>query len=171
MARKPAGAPAIMLIVSGVFGLIYAVGYFLWTLWPLGWGILVIVANIDKHGFSSETLTNSLLFLSMPFLQLLMFFFTVITAAITMFAGVRFRQWRSPGLVWLGIVCSLATPVVGAVANSASMFNCGTVGAGIFGCLMGNVGTIPIFVVGLVASILGAVTMFGDAANNFDAAD
>jgi len=168
MPKKAAGGPAIMLIVSGVFGLLYALGYFLWTLMPLGWGVLAVGVNISEKGITGETLSGALLFLSMPLIQAVLFFITVLTAIVTMFAGVRFNQWRSKGLVWLGLVCSLATPVIGALANSASALNCGSLGVGIFGCLVGNVGTIPIFIVGLIASVWGLVVLSGDKAHHFD---
>ncbi len=168
MARKSAGGPAIALIVSGVLGSLYALVYLAWTAIPLLWGVFAIFANISENGLSGETVSVVLLFASMPALQGLLFLVTVITGFITLFAGVRFNQWRSPGLVWLGIVCSLATPVLGAFGNGASLLNCGAAGAGLMGCLMGNVGTIPVFIVGLIASIWGAVVMSSEASENFE---
>jgi hypothetical protein len=168
MARKSAGGPAIALIVSGVLGSLYALVYLVWTLLPLLWGLLVVVANVAEDGLTGDTMSQLLVFVSMPALQSLLFLVTVITGFITLFAGIRFNQWRSPGLVWLGIVCSVATPVLGAFGNGASLLNCGTVGAGIMGCLMGNAGTIPVFIVGLIASIWGAVVMSSEASENFE---
>ncbi|MEZ4322154.1 MAG: hypothetical protein R3F61_32075 [Myxococcota bacterium] len=170
MAKRTAGGPAIALIVSGVLGLLYALVYFVWTLMPVFWGVLAVVANISEKGFSSETIEAALLFLSMPLVQAVLFAITVVTALITLFAGVRFNQWRSKGLVWLGLLCSTLTPILGAVGNSASMLNCGTVGVGLFGCLLGNAGTIPVFVIGLVASVWGIVVLSGDAGAHFDEA-
>lgn len=156
MTEKPSGAPAILLIVSGVIGLLYSLFYTLWTGWPLMVGVMMVVSAFSDKG-AGDAAVMGLVTLSMPLIQIALFVACVLSSVLTLFAGVRFLQFRSKGLVWLGLICSVLTPLVGAAANGASMLNCGTCGAGVFGCMLGNVGTAPVFVIGLVAMIVGAV--------------
>lgn len=169
--RSSAGGPAIALIISGVLGLLYALLYFMWTLVPLAWGMFGSFAIItDSKSNAGDAVGATLMFLTFPALQCAVYAVCVITGLITLVGGVRFNQFRSRGLVWLAVLSSTATPVLGLFATSASALNCGSAGVGLFGCLFGNVGTIPILVVGLVATVWGIVAMSSDEiAARFDA--
>jgi hypothetical protein len=158
------------MIVSGVLGLLYSLAYFAWTLIPLAWGTFGVIAILEDKGVGNDLAGAMVMFFATPALQCAAYAVCVVTGVITLFAGVRFNQHRSLGLVWLGVLCSTATPVLGVFATSASMLNCGSLGAGLLGCLFGNVGTVPLLVIGLIASVWGiAVLSDPTYAARFDA--
>lgn len=163
-----AGAPAMMLVASGVLGLVYSLLFLIWTLMPFGTGALVIVADISEKGFRGETLKLALLFLGIPTLQLLGFVLACALGVLTIWGGMKYNRFESKGLVFLALASSTALPVLGLLANSASSLNCGTLGAGFFGCLVGNIGTLPIFLVGLIATIWGVVDITGPRGDRFE---
>jgi len=63
---------------------------------------------------------------------------------VTIFSAVRFKAFRSKGLVWLGILSAVGAPALGLVTSLTSCLNCS---GGMCGFLMGNIGTIPMLVI------------------------
>lgn len=169
---RPAGAPAVLLVISGVLGLAYSLLYFLWTLVPLAWGsFLGVFAAFDGETNTADALLLAFLALVPPALQCAAYAVCVLTSGFTLLGGLRYLQYRSRGVVWIGSMLSTATPLLCIVATSGSALNLGLIGAGLFGCLLGNVALLPLLAVGLLATLVSAVSLgnpqraarFGDA--------
>lgn len=163
-----AGAPATLLIVSGVLGTLYSVLCFVWTLLPVGSAAIVVIAEIDKNGFSGDVLKTALIFFAVPVIQLACFALCLVLAGLTIWGGMKFNRFESKGLVFLALAASTAVPVIGIVGNSASSVSCGTCGVGLLGCMAGNALTIPVLIIGLIATIWGVVEITGPRGDLFD---
>ena len=69
---------------------------------------------------------------------------------ITIFAAIRLKSASSKGVVMLGILSAIGAPLLGFIVTSLSLCNVGSGGCCLFGFLLGNIGTIPAFVAGMV---------------------
>ena len=167
--QESAGGPATLLITSGVLGLIYSLLCFVWTVPPVGWAAVVVYADIDKKGLSSDTIGMALMFMSVPVVQLACFALCTVLSVVALWGGLKYNRFESKGLVFLGLAASTAVPVIGVVGNMASTVNCGTCGAGFFGCLAGNAITMPVLIIGLIATVWGVVDLTGPRGDRFDA--
>ena len=161
MEEETAGAPAYLLIASGALNLLYSIGYGLWTLLPILMFTFASISNVvDGTSTAGEALGGWVMINIVPLLQILGFFITGAMALLTMAAGVRFIRYRSKGLVWLGTLAAPGGPFVGLFVNAASAFNLGALGLGcITGCLLGNIPTALVFLIGVVAGILAAINI------------
>lgn len=163
-----AGGPAIMLMVSGIVGLVYSVIYLAWTFMPVAFGIFGVVAQINDKGFSGDTVGVGLVYLVIPILQVLGYALCTALAAIALWGGLKFQRFESKGLVFVALASSTAVPVLGLVNTNASALNCSSWGACGMGCLLGNVGTLPVLIVGLIATIWGIVALTGPMGDRFE---
>jgi hypothetical protein len=163
--NERAGAPAWVLVAAGVINVVYSVIYGLWTLFPLAFTAFAeINAMMGGTQGAGESLVGFLVLGAVPLLQLVGFGVTLVMGLVSVAAGFRLNRYRSKGLVWLGALSAMATPVVCGLVNAGSMFNLGALGMGcVTGCLFGNLPTVLTFVVGMVAGILAIVTVNGSA--------
>ena len=157
-----------MLLVSGILGLVYSLLFLMWTLLPFATGIMMSISHLSEKGVSGDTLAFVVMVSGIPTLQVLGFVACCALSVLVIWGGMRYQRFRSKGLVFLALAASTALPVLGFLANSASSFNCGTLGAGLIGCLLGNVVTVPLFLIGLIATIWGVVDITGPNGDRFD---
>lgn len=165
-----AGAPAYVLIASGALMMLYSLIYGVWTLIPVAFGLFAGINSwVQETNTLGAALTSAILLSMVPILQLLGFCVTFVMAAITTFGGVRLNSYRSKGLVALAILASTGAPALALFINAGSALNLGSCGLGcLTGCLLGNIPTAVLLVVGLVASVFGAVTLMQpDTAERF----
>jgi hypothetical protein len=157
--NETAGAPAWMLLASGLLTVIYSVIYFLWTaITPVTWFIGSIGSWLDGSNGLIDALMAFLLLAGVPLLQLLGFVVTGLMGIVTMWGGWRLNTYRSRGVVWLAVLCSTGAPGVALVVNAFSALNLGAMGMGCFtGCLFGNIPTVFLGIFGLIASVFGAM--------------
>lgn len=163
-----AGGPAVMLMVAGFVGLVYSVIYLAWTFMPVAWGIFGVFAQINDKGLSGDTIGATVLWLAIPGLQLIGYVACVALSALTLWGGMRFQRFESKGLVWLAVVASTAVPVLGLLTTNASALNCSSWGACGMGCIMGNIGTLPVLILGLIGTIWGIVALTGPLGDRFE---
>ena len=129
---------------------------------------MVVIAEISEDGVQSETPGMVALFLTFPLIQCVGYSLCIGFSALTILGGIRFNQFRSKGIVFLGIASSAATPILGGITTTASSLSCGLVGFGLIGCAVGNLGTIPLLIIGVFACILGIVHITGPLGDRFD---
>jgi hypothetical protein len=159
--NRSAGAPAWILIAVGVLNVLYSGAYALWTLLPI---VMYAVASIGTIADGTQPVGDAILgfFLltGVPLVQLAGFFVTFLMGCVTVLGGLRLNQWRSKGIVWLGVLCAIGAPALAMVVNAGSVLNFGALGMGcITGCLLGNIPTLFTLLLGLIAGIAGAVTV------------
>lgn len=165
-----AGGPAVMLMVSGIVGLAYSVIYLAWTFMPVAFGIFGVFANVNERGFSNDTIGAGLVYLLIPMLQLLGYALCTGLAAVALWGGLKFQRFQSKGLVFVALAASTAVPILGLVNTNASALNCSSWGTCGMGCLLGNVGTLPVLIIGLIATIWGIVALTGPMGDRFEEA-
>jgi hypothetical protein len=162
-----AGAPAWILLASGVVHLLYSAVYVLWTLVPLAWGLWVSLSAWLEGEPLSTVLGSLVMAGTVPFVQLVCL--TFLASLVVIWGGLRLNQYRSKGLVWLAVLCTLGIPLVCMLVNAGSAMNLGSLGMGcITGCLLGNVPTLVTLFFGIVGAAAGIVGLVNQGAQNFD---
>lgn len=160
MDSDKAGAPAYLLMASGILGILYSLVYLVWTLIPLGITVYQLIRSIMDGADAAIVLGVSAVTLAIPLAQCLGFVVTLLMSLVTAVGGARLNAYRSKGVVVLGILTSIAVPLLALVLNAGSaMTHCGL--GCLTGCLLGNIPTMLLLLFGLVASA-GAVVALMD---------
>lgn len=154
MTDERAGAPAWFLVGSGLLTMLYSVVYLAWTLLGTLWPLLGSIGSVmDGSNSPGEALMALLLLIAVPGLQLVGFAATLLMGAVTAFGGFRLDGYRSRGLVWLAILASTGAPLLALLVNAGSALNLGACGLGcLTGCLLGNIPTVFLLLIGVIAS-------------------
>jgi hypothetical protein len=153
-----AGAPAWILLASGIVHLLYSVTYACWTLLPILWSASVYFsAWLNGEGLD-VVITGLIMTMIVPLVQLFCFVLACLASAVVIWGGVRLNQYRSKGLVWLAVLSTVAIPFLCLLVNAGSAVNLGSLGMGcITGCLLGNIPTLVTLVIGIVGAAAGIV--------------
>ena len=152
--RESTNIPGIILMVSGILNLLYAIVYTIWTAIGLVVGgmatIMYVFAALENPDNMAIAIISVLQTLS-PIIQIIAYIVVFFLALITIFAGLRLRGCRSKGVVWLGALAAPGAPLLGIISSAVAL--CGGCGACV-GFLIGNVGSIIVLVIGLVAFVM-----------------
>jgi len=149
----------IALAVGGGINFVFGVIYLIWTLVSLvisGFMVFAsISAAVDSGGGPGEIIP-AVIMAMMPLIQVIVYILVPIMAAVVLFAAMRYRSYRSKGLVWLGVVLNVGIPLLALVSSLGSC--CG----GCCGFVTGNVGTVIVGVIALITSGYAAYTLIQD---------
>lgn len=161
MDEPRAGAPAWMLILTGIIDLIYSLIYAVWTSLPIALFLFAQIGIVmdGKQGFI-EAIVNFFILTMVPLIQLVGFLITAAMSAVIVLGGLRLNVYRSKGVAWLAVLCAIFLPFLAFAVNAGSALNISTLGMGcITGCLLGNIPTLLLLLLGLVSGGVGAATL------------
>ena len=152
----------IALAVGGVVGMLYGLVYLVWSLISAifigGLAGLSAIGSAMDTGDILSAIPGIVLAL-MPVIQLVIFVLVPILAAIVLFAALRYKSYRSKGVVWLGIVANVLVPLIGLLTSLGSCCNMGGCCSFVTGFILGNIPTIVVGVIALATSGYAAFTL------------
>lgn len=154
--KKPL-AGWIGLLVAGIADLVYGVIYLVWSVVSLVVGgiagILVAVSAFSRGNYEDRfDAITVVVGAFMPLISAVAFLVVVILAIVAILAAFRYKNHRSKGLVWLGIVGAVLAPALGLISSVTTLCNVGLGCGRCFGFVGGNIGTIIAGVIVIASS-------------------
>ncbi len=149
------------LVVSGSLGVVYSVVFgavtALQLVGPVG-HVVVAYWQGEAPALGSALVSGASVYVA----QLVCFAVVGLMGALTVVGGGRLVQRRSPGVVWLAVLCSTAVPLLGVLIHSSLTL-------GIYGvhwrvlCHPANVPMVSLLLVGGLASTGGTLQLRANA--------
>ena len=140
--------PAIALMSTGVLNFIWALGYLIWGALPLIWAGALAATTIGQAANGTTDGPAGAIMVTLgalgPLFQVVVYIATALVAPITLWGGLRLLQLRSRGVVWIGLLVAVGSPIANLLSNGLSLCNVASLGLCVVGFTAGSLLSLPV---------------------------
>lgn len=152
-------------MVAGALNFVWALGYLVWGAMPLIWAGTMAATAVGQAATGSDPdgpagAAVIVLGAFAPAIQVVTYTLIALAAPFTLFAGLRLMQLRSRGVVWLGTLVAIGSPLALLLSNGLSLCNISSLGLCLVGFAAGSLGALPVLLYAFIVTIwVGMVMM------------